>query len=250
MLRLIDLKFPVIALMGAFALAACQPKYPTCTGDEQCSEHGEFCVNGQCQECSTNDNCETKYPGEKRTCNEGRCDAATKGCKTDTDCGEGQTCKANQCVASSCNADADCFAGQSCKAGTCTETSQANAFPDECKADGSSGEIHLQNVPFAFNEYNLTPEARQVLEKNISCLQKAGRLRVILEGHADERGTQEYNLALGDKRAHTVRNYLKTLGISLEQLQVRSKGENEPLCNDANDECFARNRRVSFISGH
>ena len=232
MLRSMPHMYPVIALVGAFALVGCQPKYPSCKSDEECSEQGEYCVNGQCQECSTNAHCDTKYPGEKRTCNEGRCDAPAKACTSNTECGAGQTCT-----------------NGACKSGNASTTHNLS-LPSECQADTSTGEVRLQNIPFAFNEYNITTEARHVLEQNLACLQKAaGRLRVILEGHADERGTQEYNLALGDKRAHTIRTYLKTMGISIEQLQTRSKGENEPLCNNDSEECFARNRRVVFIAG-
>ena len=70
---------------------------------------------------------------------------------------------------------------------------------------------------------------------------------IVVEGHCDERGTQEYNLALGEKRANTVKSYLKNLGIDTSRMNTRSKGENEPVCRRSSESCWADNRRVQFI---
>jgi peptidoglycan-associated lipoprotein len=103
-------------------------------------------------------------------------------------------------------------------------------------------------VQFEFNKYDLTSEARDQLNKAVECIKQAPRgFKLTVEGHCDDRGTQEYNLALGEKRAATVAKYLKTLGIDKKKLTPRSKGENEPLCTDQTEECWARNRRVQFL---
>ena len=70
---------------------------------------------------------------------------------------------------------------------------------------------------------------------------------VQVDGHCDERGTEEYNLALGEKRAATVRSYLRNLGIDTSRMDMRSKGENEPVCREQSDDCWSQNRRVQFI---
>ena len=77
--------------------------------------------------------------------------------------------------------------------------------------------------------------------------QAGGKITLVLEGHGDERGTQEYNLALGERRATAVRSYMRNLGIDQNRMKTRSMGENQPLCNDSSEECYSRNRRVNFV---
>ena len=86
-----------------------------------------------------------------------------------------------------------------------------------------------------------------LLDQAAKCMKEAPQVKVVVEGHGDERGTQEYNLALGEKRANAVKGYLKNLGVDNNRLGTRSKGENEPLCNESNESCWATNRRVQFI---
>ena len=114
--------------------------------------------------------------------------------------------------------------------------------------NASSGDvIHAETIRFEFDQYELTVDARQSLDNTAKCIQEAGDLRIVLEGHADDRGTQEYNLALGEKRANTVKAYLKNLGVNASRVETRSKGENEPICRDDSDSCWSQNRRVEFI---
>ena len=105
----------------------------------------------------------------------------------------------------------------------------------------------LKDIHFAYDSYELDGSARDVLAANAEWLKENRRARTEIEGHCDERGTVEYNLALGAKRAKAVKDYLVSLGISSERLTTISYGEELPLCRDASEQCYARNRRVHFV---
>jgi peptidoglycan-associated lipoprotein len=105
----------------------------------------------------------------------------------------------------------------------------------------------LKDVHFAYDSYELDGSARDVLAANAEWLKENKRARTEIEGHCDERGTVEYNLALGAKRAKAVKDYLVTLGVAAERLSTISYGEELPLCRDASEQCYARNRRVHFV---
>ena len=98
-------------------------------------------------------------------------------------------------------------------------------------------------VHFDTDSYSLNAEAQAQLQKQAAWLQKYPQHAVTVEGHADERGTREYNLALGDRRATTVLNYLTALGIDKSRLSEVSYGKEKPICVDANDSCWNENRR-------
>ncbi|MEA2824838.1 MAG: peptidoglycan-associated lipoprotein [Alphaproteobacteria bacterium] len=103
-------------------------------------------------------------------------------------------------------------------------------------------------VFFAYDKSDLDDRARGVLQKQAAWLQRFGAVILILEGHADERGTREYNLALGARRAQTVKDYLASLGVSGARLETISYGKERPVCVESNDGCWAQNRRgVSTI---
>jgi peptidoglycan-associated lipoprotein len=104
----------------------------------------------------------------------------------------------------------------------------------------------LQLVHFDYNQFTLDEPARATLEQNAAYLRKNSGLRVAIEGHCDERGSDEFNLALGERRAMTARNYLVSLGIAAERLSVISYGEEQPLVAAANEEGWAKNRRAEF----
>jgi peptidoglycan-associated lipoprotein len=105
----------------------------------------------------------------------------------------------------------------------------------------------LKDVRFAFDSSDLDREARDILAANAEWLKENPRARTEIEGHCDERGTIEYNLALGARRAKAVKDYLVTLGIAADRLSTISYGEELPLCREATDACYARNRRVHFV---
>ncbi|CAN5398516.1 hypothetical protein BH23ACI1_BH23ACI1_05710 [soil metagenome] len=105
----------------------------------------------------------------------------------------------------------------------------------------------LADVFFAYDSTNLSEEARGNLQKNAEWLKRRSSTRIVIEGHADNRGTNEYNLALGERRTDAVRDYLVGLGIPTERIQIVSKGEEQPFCTEDNEGCWQQNRRGHFI---
>ncbi|MDH3197011.1 MAG: peptidoglycan-associated lipoprotein Pal [Candidatus Krumholzibacteria bacterium] len=105
----------------------------------------------------------------------------------------------------------------------------------------------LNAVFFAFDKYNLTAESRQILEKNASELKQAKDANVIIEGHCDERGTKEYNLALGEKRARAARDYLVSMGVAASRLTVVSYGKERPFDSGHSEAAWAKNRRAHLV---
>jgi peptidoglycan-associated lipoprotein len=104
----------------------------------------------------------------------------------------------------------------------------------------------LNVVYFDYDSFELKPEARAVLERNATHLQANKKFKVQLEGHTDERGGREYNLALGQKRAETVRRALTLLGVSDTQVEAVSFGKEKPAANGNDESAFAKNRRVEI----
>jgi len=101
-------------------------------------------------------------------------------------------------------------------------------------------------VYFDYDSFTLKPEARAVLERNATHLQSNKQFKVQLEGHTDDRGGREYNLALGQKRAETVRRALTLLGVSDAQLEAVSFGKEKPAASGSDDAAYAKNRRVEI----
>ena len=105
----------------------------------------------------------------------------------------------------------------------------------------------LEDVSFEFDKSELSAAARASLQKDADWMRKWPSTKVTVEGHADARGTNEYNLALGERRAASIREYLTTLGVVVSRVGVVSKGEEEPVCREENETCWAKNRRGHFI---
>jgi peptidoglycan-associated lipoprotein len=99
-------------------------------------------------------------------------------------------------------------------------------------------------VYFDFDKSDLREGDKPVLAKNAEVLKKFDFLKVTIEGHADERGTVEYNLALGERRARSVYDYLISLGVPADRLKTVSYGKEIPVCTESNEDCWARNRRA------
>ncbi len=104
----------------------------------------------------------------------------------------------------------------------------------------------LRDIHFDFDRFDLTPEARSVLADNAAWLESNPGTAVMIEGHCDERGSTEYNVALGDRRAKSAMNYLVNLGISASRISTISYGEERPTCMSATEACWAENRRAHF----
>lgn len=105
----------------------------------------------------------------------------------------------------------------------------------------------LGDIQFGYDASDLNEQAMATLRSNADYLQDHSGVRVEIEGHCDERGTIEYNLALGAKRARSARDYLVALGVSADRLTTISYGEELPLCNDHSEGCWQENRRVHFV---
>jgi peptidoglycan-associated lipoprotein len=117
-----------------------------------------------------------------------------------------------------------------------------------------SQEDLVQNVGdrvfFGFDKYDLTPEAQATLERQAAWMQQHPSVTVTVEGHADERGTREYNLALGERRANSVKNYLVALGVDQNRVTTISYGKERPAVSGSSEEAWAQNRRgVTVVTG-
>ena len=105
----------------------------------------------------------------------------------------------------------------------------------------------LEAVYFDFDKYLIKPEGREAIKRNAEWLQKNAAKKVVVEGNCDERGTNEYNMALGQRRADAAAKYLMDLGIAKDRVGTVSYGEEKPVCNDANEACWSKNRRGDFV---
>ena len=104
----------------------------------------------------------------------------------------------------------------------------------------------LADIHFDLDKADIREADRPVLAKNAEALKKFDFLKITIEGHCDERGTVEYNLNLGERRGKAAQDYLVSLGVPLERLKTVSYGKEVPLCQQSNEECWARNRRAHF----
>ena len=105
----------------------------------------------------------------------------------------------------------------------------------------------LDDVYFDYDQAELSDKAKASLQKNADWMKRWTSTRVNVEGHADSRGTSEYNLALGERRATTARDYLVSLGIATARIIVVSMGEEQPVCTQENESCWTQNRRGHFV---
>jgi peptidoglycan-associated lipoprotein len=199
------------AALLALGAIGCGPTYPNCDNDEQCHE-GEFCVNGRCQDCRDDSQCPS---GQQ--CEEGACGRIPGWCSSDSDCGPDQECVDNRCVAL-----------------------QVTEAPVETPA----GPCQLQAVYFQFDESNLDDAARSALEANQRCMTERSLQNVMITGMCDPRGTEEYNMALGDRRARSTRDHLQRLGVERRQMQTRSVGEEQATGSD--EYGWSRDRRAEL----
>jgi peptidoglycan-associated lipoprotein len=220
MRRVLILAFTIA---GVAALTGCpaKPKNGECKSSADCASQegfGKVCVQGRCQECGA-----------------------------DSDCREGFVCRTNKCVPKpQCQADADCASGQRCENEKCVApraaeegVGAAGAVPAGCQDPGAFA-IH-----FGFDQSTLTGDSQSTLQKLADCLKKAPAKTVLIQGHCDERGTTQYNIALGARRAEAARKYLADLGVG-SKLDTVSYGKEKPICTESTEACWARNRRVEF----
>ncbi len=105
----------------------------------------------------------------------------------------------------------------------------------------------LADVFFAYDQSDLDQQARSTLQTNADWMKKWTGTRVTIEGHADSRGTNEYNLALGERRAAAARDYLTSLGVEAARINIVSMGEEQPVCTEETEACWHQNRRGHFV---
>ncbi len=269
----------VMALSLPFT-ACKKPEYPLCKKDKHCvQERGEKCVEGTCQNCKADADCTGKGPnGENWKCHEFLCkdpseipageggaDGLGKPCTQTLDCSGGLVCKAGACAA--CTEDFDCQPG-TCNMGTGRCEAAGGGGGTQCQTDdqcamdeicdmgncvfsGGYGQdgpapCGLTAVYFEFDSPSLKSETQEQLKSAAECLKGlAGSGKtVILEAHADSRGTEEYNIMLTDRRGQAVKEYLQELGVDPNVMQVISKGDLEATGTD--DASMAKDRRVDF----
>lgn len=242
----------VLAAAGAcilgIALASCGgPSTKSgCKADKDC-KNGQVCAAGKCVECTEDAQC----PAGKR-CSANACVAAAE-CLNDQQCPAGQVCQAGKCKA--CAADSECGPGATCQAGAC-QPAKPCAKDDQCADDedcvngfcrkaggtttGGAG-CTLATVYFAFDDASVQASERDRLAANVACVEKTKGKNVYLIGHTDTSGTEEYNIALSERRAQSVADYMARLGTDPARMQVVPKGETEPT-GQGDD----KDRRVEF----
>jgi len=113
--------------------------------------------------------------------------------------------------------------------------------------DELNAEKPLGDVFFDYDKYNIRDDQLSALQKDADWLKRWSATKITVEGHCDSRGTAEYNLALGERRANAVKDYLASLGISGDRVLMVSKGKEQPFCTEENETCWAQNRRGHFI---
>jgi peptidoglycan-associated lipoprotein len=106
----------------------------------------------------------------------------------------------------------------------------------------------LADIRFDFDKFGIRPDAARVLDRSVTWLKSNPKYAVLVEGHCDERGTDEYNVALGERRAKATMTYLVSHGIDTRRFSLISYGEDRPDCREHNEACWAKNRRAHFLA--
>ena len=122
------------------------------------------------------------------------------------------------------------------------QSADMSVVNDELRRRGFSGDVY-----FDYDESTLTDDTRDKLSRNADLLKSQPQFQLTVEGHADERGTNEYNLALGERRANAVKDYLASLGVAATRLRTISYGEERPVCTESAESCWSQNRRAHMI---
>ncbi len=242
-------------LLAGVLLTGCGPKYPSCGKDSHCKAKGEYCLDRKCAQCREAKHCPGAGEDPCVTCTAGACGRKTGCCANNLDCGAGQKCTSNKCVAE-CSSDEDCGESKHCdEKGACVRNDTMG-----CKSDGdcgsglscskgkcvnAEGECQLLPIRFAFNEHYLSKDAQKTLRTNYQCLKDKGFSRLTIEGHCDERGTDAYNMELGNRRARAVAKFIKRLGRKVKT-RTLSYGKTKPVCYDQGESCWSKNRRAEF----
>jgi len=130
---------------------------------------------------------------------------------------------------------------------TITEKELARLQPSDAVLAIKELRTKIRDIYFDFDSYEIRDDAKPILKEAASILLKNKNIKIIIEGHCDDRGTNEYNLALGDRRAGSVKDYLVSLGIASVRVETISYGEEKSVCNEQTEDCWAKNRRAHFV---
>ncbi|HXC62567.1 MAG TPA: peptidoglycan-associated lipoprotein Pal [Nitrospiria bacterium] len=122
---------------------------------------------------------------------------------------------------------------------------EAEVAPPETSKPISS--VSLEDIHFDYDKSAIRPDVKAILEKHAKWLQSNPKVKIQIEGHCDERGTNEYNLALGERRAQATKRFLVAMGIDAKRLSTISYGEERPLCSEHAESCYSKNRRAHFV---
>jgi peptidoglycan-associated lipoprotein len=236
------------ALLVAFGLAGCPSKKPkdgSCKTAKDCKA-GQVCFENRCVECGQNSDCDA---GEK--CQDYACVAAAE-CTRDDQCPVGKACLGGTCQ--SCAKDTDCGPGGSCDAGACKRATACKkdedcADDEDCvegycrkpSAASNDGACPMATIYFGYDDASIQASERDRLDGNAACMEKSKGKAVYVSGYTDSSGTEEYNIALSERRAQSVADYLARLGVDPALMQVVPKGETGP--SGSGDD---RDRRVEF----
>ena len=202
------MRAPWLLLVGssiaALALAGCpakKPKTPACSGNADCKDN-LACIQQQCQKCTADSEC-----GPGQSCTDGACVAK-------------QTTQLPPDTRTPCKSDDDCKEDEDCDGAHCNPVGKPSPPPaDACE---------LTTIYFAFDDSSIQGTERDHLDADGACLEKEAQKGVYVVGHTDSSGTEEYNIALSERRARSVADYLARLGIDPARMQVVPKGETEP----------------------
>lgn len=242
----------VIAL--GVLLGGCR-SYPSCKNNGHCERYDRgtpYCVDQICRECRDDSACDR---GER--CSNYECVAIPGWCEDSADCTAPMVCRNNRCEPE-CRSDDDCEMTERCDAGECVE---AECRTDDQCAEGfrceryacveippppvPCGDEQFETVYFDFDESVLTRSAQSTMDENLACYERRND-DTVLAGHCDERGTTEYNMALGERRARSVRNWLEDNGIERSRMRTVSYGESRPVARGSNESAWRQNRRVEI----
>jgi peptidoglycan-associated lipoprotein len=204
----------LVAVPSALLAPGCGPTYPNCDNDEQCHE-GEFCVNGHCEDC-----------------------------RDDSHCPEGQQCDSGACapIPGWCNSDSMCASDEMCD----LATNRCVPRPVETveTVEGPPPPCELEAAYFGFDADTLDATATAALDRDRACITERGYTGVTITGMCDPRGTEEYNMALGDRRARAVRDHLQRLGVDRRTMSTRSVGEE--MASGSDEYSWSRDRRADL----
>lgn len=153
--------------------------------------------------------------------------------------------KAQAEAAEKARVEADAKAKDEAKAEKEAEEKAKIEAEEEAKADAIKA-FQAEDIHFDLDRYDIKEGDREILKSLAEWLLDNKNMKVEIEGHCDERGADEYNLALGDRRAHSVMQYMTMLGVTSERISATTYGEEKPLCTEPTEDCWWRNRRAHF----